>query len=621
MSSAPGGTPGGGRGAGGGGGGLPAQPLPSGVYGTEGGAGGGGGGFLGGGGGGGYSGSARGGTSYVHPDYTSAFWTHPFEQYNAGGGYVVVSCQPDGTTGLDVATTLTGSEGWRLLAAPVADQTVGSLFEPIWTQGFPGADVGFGTPNVYTHSEAAPGDRNQGYGVPAAATDPAAPGKGFVVYVLEDPDFNGPIPAGFPQTLSVNGTPLVSDFTFPVTYTDTGDATADDYGWNLVGNPYALGLNVDAPGWTRQNVDQAIYVYDPAYGGGGGYRVWAGGDGTLGSSLIAPFQGFWVKATGASPSFVAPASAQVEGGIIAGISVADAPDAASADGAKANASTDAEPARLRFRVDGVVGDATRWDETTVALGNGEAAKDALDAYKLASMAERSVALYTVAPDQDGQPLALGAQSLPTLDGLGGVAEIPLDLAVVGATGASEWTLSWPALDVPDGWRLTLVDTETGAEVDLRTRPTYAFSLAAPASARTASADTTAAPMLLQRIEPSASEKARTAGTAASRFLVRIAGTATADEGGAEAIAFGLEAPRPNPARGVVRLAYGIDAAGPVRLTVYDVLGREVTVAADEPQAAGRHEVTLDVASLPAGVYVVRLTAGGRSTARSLTVVR
>ena len=41
-----------------------------------------------------------------------------------------------------------------------------------------------------------------------------------------------------------------------------------------------------------------MYVYDDAKSGGAGYISWNGSSGSLTNGLIAPFQGFWVQATG-----------------------------------------------------------------------------------------------------------------------------------------------------------------------------------------------------------------------------------------------------------------------------------------------------------------------------------
>ncbi len=83
----------------------------------------------------------------------------------------------------------------------------------------------------------------------------------------------------------------------------------------------------------------------------------------------------------------------------------------------------------------------------------------------------------------------------------------------------------------------------------------------------------------------------------------------------------LRPAQPNPATGRAALTFRLDAPQVVRLAVTDVLGREVAVLAEGPQAAGEHTATLDTARLPAGVYVARLVADGISAAQRVTVVR
>jgi hypothetical protein len=69
------------------------------------------------------------------------------------------------------------------------------------------------------------------------------------------------------------------------------------------------------------------------------------------------------------------------------------------------------------------------------------------------------------------------------------------------------------------------------------------------------------------------------------------------------------------------LTFTLAAPGPVRLAVYDVLGREVTVLVEGVRSAGRHEVAFDGSALPGGVYLVRLNSGGSAATRALTLVR
>ena len=62
-------------------------------------------------------------------------------------------------------------------------------------------------------------------------------------------------------------------------------------------------------------------------------------------------------------------------------------------------------------------------------------------------------------------------------------------------------------------------------------------------------------------------------------------------------------------------------SGPVRAEVYSVLGHRVAVVHDGVLAAGPHTLALDLAGLPAGVYVVRATSGAAVATQRLTVVR
>ena len=79
---------------------------------------------------------------------------------------------------------------------------------------------------------------------------------------------------------------------------------------------------------------------------------------------------------------------------------------------------------------------------------------------------------------------------------------------------------------------------------------------------------------------------------------------------------------PNPfGAGPTTLTYTLATGGPVRLAVYDALGREVATLVDGTRAAGRHEVTFDGIGLPSGVYTARLGAGGRTVWRRMVLAR
>lgn len=66
---------------------------------------------------------------------------------------------------------------------------------------------------------------------------------------------------------------------------------------------------------------------------------------------------------------------------------------------------------------------------------------------------------------------------------------------------------------------------------------------------------------------------------------------------------------PNPFNPSTTIRYQVSQPGHVRLTVIDMLGRQVATLIDEYQPAGSHSVRFDGSSLLSGVYFLRLQAG------------
>jgi hypothetical protein len=77
---------------------------------------------------------------------------------------------------------------------------------------------------------------------------------------------------------------------------------------------------------------------------------------------------------------------------------------------------------------------------------------------------------------------------------------------------------------------------------------------------------------------------------------------------------------PNPAQSRATVRYALPEKQEVTLRLYDMLGRQVQTVLNEEQA-GRHQRTLDVGSLPSGVYFLRLQSDGQTRTQKLTVVQ
>lgn len=78
---------------------------------------------------------------------------------------------------------------------------------------------------------------------------------------------------------------------------------------------------------------------------------------------------------------------------------------------------------------------------------------------------------------------------------------------------------------------------------------------------------------------------------------------------------------PNPFRNEATLRYRLAQAGPVRLSVYDIMGREMALLANETQVAGFHVVEFEATNLPAGVYIVRLETTYAVQSHKVTLIR
>ncbi len=78
---------------------------------------------------------------------------------------------------------------------------------------------------------------------------------------------------------------------------------------------------------------------------------------------------------------------------------------------------------------------------------------------------------------------------------------------------------------------------------------------------------------------------------------------------------------PNPFRATTVVEYRLAAAVPVRLSVFDVRGREVATLVDQVMPAGTHSARLDGAGLAPGVYECRLAAGADVRSRRVVLVR
>ena len=484
-----------------------------------------------------------------------------------GDPEAITSTVPVTLTVADAVADLTVGDGvgWRVLSVPANAVTVADLASQNLVQGVTGSYPG-ATPNLYTAYDGA------SWTAAASTTEALAPGRGVAWYLFDeaiDPDPSDPNNSAsvpLPAALSAVGTPVTGDV--PV--------SVHGNGFDLLGNPYGALLDVSGiAGWSGAETLASFVgqVYRCTPNGAspvacvGSYETTT----SLGDAVPA-WHGVFFD-TNTAGTLTIPSSAK--GAVV---------------------SRTAERL-VAFGLASAAGDAVDRAATLVFRGGATASWDGWDAAKLAPLDARTVVL-AFEGTHDGEAVLKAQESRAASPGR-------VELAVVAASqGAGEaLVLSWPRLDVPTDWSLTLTDRVTGEVVDLHAQDRYAFTVAESA-ARVGS-------------RPGA----RVSRSDAARFTLAVeAGKAVAG-GEPPRPALSLDGARPNPVRGQGSVAYSLAEAGPVRLSVLDLLGREVAVLAEGDRPAGPGVAPWRPDALAAGVYVLRLEAGGAVLARRAVVAR
>lgn len=78
---------------------------------------------------------------------------------------------------------------------------------------------------------------------------------------------------------------------------------------------------------------------------------------------------------------------------------------------------------------------------------------------------------------------------------------------------------------------------------------------------------------------------------------------------------------PNPFNPKTTINYDLPITSYVKLVIYDVLGREIKVLADEEFCAGKYEVEWDASNYPSGVYFYKLAAPAYTETRKMILLK
>ena len=545
---------------------------------------------------------------------------------------------------------------WRLIGSPVLDNLVddGGLLSNIWTQGFPGSNDAEAAPNVFRYNEGVLFDEGQsarGWEVAGSGAF-AVPGFGHLVYMFtfDDPFAPAGERGGWPKTLSVTGE--FNSYENDASEVAVLPLTSEGNGFNLVANPFVSAFDFDDENHEFNNIDQVYYTY----AGDGTPQSYSSGIGSPGNALtnvIPAFQGFFMVTDGIGGGGGAEARlsplGKVDGGpntlqkvaATAGNSLQEvAGSANSTDGVASGAPS--TPNVLRLKVSDADGLAS--DEMLMRFSDrGDTGKTPFDAYQLQSLAQSYHQIGAVKPAYEAVLSILdlpfpvdasrsGANGSGNADGGTGYTGGPNHTMEIGLDIRSNITgklqLSIPET-LPDGLHFALLDRRDGTITDLEQGEIvdiwvdmdgdaegHAKSIAAstdgPVGAGTGPAALAAIPVT---VASASTDEPTGYALLVSQNPVNTEHTPDLPE------SLTLAQNYPNPFNPATQIEYSVPEASHVRLTVYDMLGREIAVLVDQNREPGSYQVSFDASALSSGVYLYRLESAGQTLTRKMTLVK
>lgn len=494
-----------------------------------------------------------------------------------------------GTGVLRFQRAITGVQGWRIISSPVSS-TFGDFLDGTLTQGYTGSTLGDAAldslqPNVLSYLESFVGTDNQRYRTPSNITDPLVEGQGMFVFFFGDIAADSRYNDALPDTLDVSGQEFsgtMGEVDFGVTY--TADA---DTGWNLVGNPFGATIDWDDnSNWTKTNIDATIYVWDPAANGGNGeYLTWNGTTGTMGSGLIPPFQGFWIKANALSPDLRVTTAAKTTGGSFL---------------RKENRSKSTDFDSPMFELE-INSEGLQKKTSFLFSESGSINRDNLDGYTLIPLTNSRLELNSLLGD--GTPLSINHLPSELTNRL----IIPVEIRgyVDNIPISDEYNLRFINDDnLPDEWLVLLVDNESGNEINLLVDSDYNFFHTTTQTANTAN--------------PQKQKTLIKKESLSTRFSLII--TTEAIEADIPRTIY-LEQNYPNPFNPSTIIPYGLNVDSEVELIVFDLLGRKVQTLVNEQKNAGNQEVRFNAGELASGIYFYRLSTSQGIIIKKFTIIK
>ncbi|MEQ9089548.1 MAG: T9SS type A sorting domain-containing protein [Balneola sp.] len=476
------------------------------------------------------------------------------------------------TGNVNIERQVSGNAGWRLLSIPKTGATVGDISDDTAIQGVTGGSDASAASNVYTY------DDTGAYETPTNVSTAIGNGKGLAVYFFNNTT-NGS--STLPLTLDASGLEPSSDVVVDLYSGATGRYT-------LVGNPFAANVNL-ANVSANIAISSNMTFWDNA---AGSYTTQS----TSGGLVIQPWQGYWVQT----------ANSTAGGQLTFGTADKTSSAAGTTHFDKALPNNLAE---LRFTIQSSYN--TEKNLTLQVANDASLEWDKYDLIKLGSLLPQNVSAGFVG-SLEGKQVLKGIEGIPSsLD-----EEITFPI-LVDLTGESQTlNLKWDGLDkMPSSWSFKLHDYKTGDSYDLSAINQYDFEIVIDDTQEKAN------PLTVINSSIGTPMKAKSGST--PRFGITIApGTSVGIDDEVDApTEFALGQNYPNPFNPTTNINYSVGEAGPVNITVYNVMGQKVAELLNTTKNAGSYQLTWNATGVASGIYYYRLTAPGQVLTRQMTLIK
>ncbi|MBO6652039.1 MAG: T9SS type A sorting domain-containing protein, partial [Balneola sp.] len=396
---------------------------------------------------------------------------------------------------------------------------------------------------------------------------------------------NGSVP--LPVSLDVSGSEPGSDVAVTLNKSNTagtsaGSGAADSY-YTLVGNPFQSNFNLNSITVTGGAIQDNVQFWSDA---SSSYTA----QNRTTPFIVSPWQAFWVEVLNANgaTSITFPTSGKSTTYRNANYFSKENPENVDIEFTLSSETTFDEAIKLSFR------------------SYAELGMDRADASKLVPLVSEYATMAFVGDYQNEEKLK-SVESLPS--NLEEAITIPLRPTLVGVSG--EFTFSWGGLEaLSNKMSFTLHDYETGTNIDMAEMDSYVFMAEANTAAKSKS-------VLLPVVAETES------GNAENRFGITI--TPNTSVGINDEIAapteFALGQNYPNPFNPTTNIQYSVGEAGPVTITVYNVMGQKVAELLNTTKSAGSYQVSWNATGQASGIYYYRLTAPGQVLTRQMTLIK